>query len=135
MRSLALALVAILSLTACASDAPTAPNGPVDARVVLGPGQTADIANAAVRLRFVGVMGDSRCPGDALCIPGGDAVVRIDVLPTAGGLATYDLHTGNMQPARHGDLTIALVELTPYPFSSLPPIKPGDYRATLRVTR
>jgi hypothetical protein len=40
-----------------------------------------------------------------------------------------------MQPVVEGDLTIALETLTPYPFSSLPPIAPGDYRATLRVTR
>jgi hypothetical protein len=39
-----------------------------------------------------------------------------------------------MQPARYGDLTIALVELAPYPFSSRT-IEPDEYRATLRVTR
>jgi hypothetical protein len=39
-----------------------------------------------------------------------------------------------MKPVTHEDLTIALVELAPYPFSSRP-IQPGDYRATLRVTR
>ena len=33
-----------------------------------------------------------------------------------------------------GDLTIALETLLPYPFSSQT-IAPGDYRATLRVTR
>ena len=50
--------------------------------------------------------------------------------------ATIDLmlHTGDMKPVTHEDLAIALVELTPYPFSSRP-IQPGDYRATLRVTR
>ncbi len=33
-----------------------------------------------------------------------------------------------------GDLAVALVELVPYPFSSRQ-TQPGDYRATLRVTR
>jgi hypothetical protein len=123
-------------LAACASDAPGAPSGPVNTQIVLAPGQTSDVvANAGIRLRFAGVIGDSRCPGDAICIQGGDAIVRVDVLPTGGGQATFDLHTGNLQPAQFGDLTIALVQLMPYPFSSLPPIGPNDYRATLRVTR
>src|SRR5262245_3182078 len=127
-------LLAIATLTACSSDRPGAPTGPVNAQVVLAPGQSADVAGAGIRLRFVAVMGDSRCPGDALCIQGGDAIVQIEVLPTGGGsgLTSYNLHTGSMQPVRHDDLTIALVELMPYPFSSLPPIRPSDYRATLR---
>jgi hypothetical protein len=39
-----------------------------------------------------------------------------------------------MRPVVHEDLTIALLELSPYPFSSRP-IAPGDYRATLRISR
>jgi hypothetical protein len=46
----------------------------------------------------------------------------------------YDLLTGDMQPAVHGGLTIALVELLPYPFSART-IAPEAYRATLKVTR
>jgi hypothetical protein len=77
---------------------------------VLAPGETGEVGTTGPRLRFQGVTGDSRCPAGALCIQGGDAIVRIDVLQKSGGLS-------------------------PYPFSSLPPIAPGDYRATLRVTR
>ena len=78
--------------------------------------------------------GDSRCPGDATCITAGDAIVRVDVLPKSGSPRTIELHTGNMQPVRDGDLTIALENLSPYPFNTRP-IQPGDYRATLRITR
>ncbi len=133
MRLLAL-LVFVAMLSGCGADSPSAPSGPVNVQVVLAPGQTADVANAAIRIRFVGVMGDSRCPLGVFCIQGGDAIVRVDVLSTSGGQATFDLHTGSLQPARYGDLTIELVELTPYPFSS-GPIAPGDYRATLKITR
>jgi hypothetical protein len=122
-------------LTGCTSDTPGAPTGPVNAQVVLSPGETTDVSSAGIRLRFVRVIGDSRCPGDVICIQGGDAIVRVDVLPTGGGQATYDLHTATLQPVRHDDLTITLVQLVPYPFSSLPPIAPGDYRATLKITR
>ena len=122
------------TIAGCAS-APSAPTGPVSAELVLAPGDVKDVTGTSVRIRFQGVFGDSRCPADALCIQGGDALVRIDVLPQSSAAAsTYDLHTGTMQPVRHGDLTIALEMLLPYPFSSQT-IAPGDYRATLRVTR
>jgi hypothetical protein len=122
----------LLALTAC-SKGPLAPS-PIDRQVVLAPGQTEAISQADIRLRFQGVSGDSRCPADAFCVQGGDALVHVDVLLSGGGQQAYILHTGDMRPVMHGDLTIALVQLSPYPFSSRP-IEPGDYRATLRVTR
>src|SRR5262245_2639685 len=133
MRRVALLVVLAAAIAAC-SQTPSAPTGPVNAQVVLAPGETTDVAGAAIRLRFVGVTGDSRCPTGVLCIQGGDAIVRIDVLPSAGGQASYELHTGNVQPVHHDTLTIALVDLAPYPFVSHP-IAPGDYRATLKITR
>lgn len=125
-------LACILTLVAC-SDSPTAPS-PVDRRFTLAPGESAQIAEAAVGVRFDGVTNDSRCPGDALCLLGGDALVHVTVL--SGSVVTaHELHTGSMAPVLHGDLTVSLETLEPYPFSSLPPIGPSDYRATLRVTR
>ena len=115
----ALALMA-LSVTACAADVPSAPARPVDTRVVLAPGEMADIAAAGIQIRFQGVTGDSRCPGDALCIQGGDAVVRIDVLEPGRAASAHDLQTGEMKPVYEGDLTIALESLSPYPFISRP---------------
>ena len=101
---------------------------------MLAPGQTVAVAEAGLTLRFEGVSGDSRCPGDAICITGGDALVQIAIIPTRGGDQAYALRTGDMRPVVHDDLTIALVELSPYPFSTRP-IQPADYRATLRVSR
>jgi hypothetical protein len=126
--------VLVLAGTIGCASAPTAPTGPLNTALVLAPGEVKEVSGAGIRIGFQGVFGDSRCPADAVCIQGGDALVRIDVLPQGSGASTYDLHTGNMQPVRHGDLTIALDTLMPYPFSSQT-IAPGDYRATLRVTR
>ena len=129
-----LPIVFVLFLAAaCSGDGPTAPS-PVDHRFTLAPGGIALVPEAGVSVRFDGVSGDSRCPGDALCMLGGDALVRIAVLEGTSAFA-YELHTGSMQPVRHGDVTLSLEELQPYPFSSLPPIAPGDYRVTLRATR
>ena len=87
----------------------------------------------ALSIRFDGVTGDSRCPADAICIQGGDAVVTLTAT-SIKGTRVHELHTGTMAPVQHDEVTISLVRLEPYPFSS-GPIAPDDYRATLRVTQ
>lgn len=115
------------------SDTPTAPTSALRDEFVLAPGTSAALSDGSGRVTFTAVTGDSRCPGDAICIQGGDAIVRIDV-ETSRGRRAHDLHTGSMAPVSHDDLTITLVELMPYPFSSMP-FPYEAYRATLRVTR
>jgi hypothetical protein len=118
----------------CSSDTPAAPDTPFDVNLVLAIGETQPVAGSALRVRFDAVLGDSRCPGDALCILGGDAIVQITVLPDGSKTVTFELHTGDMQPAHYNNVTIALVQLSPYPFVSNP-IDPRSYRAKLRLTR
>src|SRR6185295_15580543 len=92
---LATILACLLSATAAACDEPaTGPTVSVDARFTLSPGETASVQGRGVKLRFEGVTGDSRCPGDAICITGGDAVVKI-VASGDGGTLSLDLHTGD----------------------------------------
>lgn len=125
-------LVSFCGLPACGSA--TAPSEPVDRQVVVAAGQTTSVGEAGVSIRFEGVQGDSRCPIDASCIQGGDALVRLGV-EAHGRRATVELHTGDPRvTARHENVTIALVDLHPYPFSRTA-IPPDDYRVTLRVTR
>jgi hypothetical protein len=123
----------LLAMTACSDESPAAPS-PIDRQVTLAPGQTTAVEGASLTVRFEGVSGDSRCPIDAICITGGDAQVHIIVAPVAGVRQNYTLHTGDMRPVTHGDLTVALVDLTPYPYSARP-IQPSEYRVTLRLTR
>lgn len=99
----------------------------------LAPSETAQLKEAGISVTFNGVEGDSRCPADVVCIQGGDARVKIEVV-SSGRTRGYELHTGDLKPVVHDGLTIALVDLTPYPFSSRP-VRPADYRATLSVSR
>ena len=124
---------AMLALVAC-DESPTAPTVGLNQEFVLAPGEVAKVADTGLGIRFLGVRGDSRCPADAVCILGGDAIVRIEVLSFGGGRHEYDLHTGGLRPVVHEGFTIALVKLEPYPFSSQT-VQPNEYRATLRVTR
>lgn len=133
---LATIFVCLLAATAAACDeSPTGPTVSVDARFTLAPGETASVQGHGISLRFEGVTGDSRCPAGVLCITGGDAVVKV-VASGDSGTLSLDLRTGDSPRASvtYGNVKVTLLELTPYPFSSQPAIKPGDYRATLIVT-
>ena len=106
--------IAALVLSGCASTT-LAPTGPFNKEVTLAQGKSASVVDG-VSVRFVAVSGDSRCPADALCIQGGDAVVKLQVT-SANDTREVELHTGNMQPVTSGNLTVELLQLMPYPFS------------------
>jgi hypothetical protein len=127
------ALFFCLFLVTGCDDAQTSPTAPVNTEFTLAPGEARRIDGEFVTVRFIGVSGDSRCPADAICVLGGSATVEIAV---ASGLSnrSYDLRTGDMQPVVHDGLTIALMQLMPYPFSART-IAPDEYRATLKATR
>jgi hypothetical protein len=130
-----LVVLCLLAVTACDEQNPVGPTAGVNERFTLAPGEVATVRDVDVNVQFVNVTGDSRCPADALCIQGGDALVHIRVLDR-GATSAYELHTGDSSRATvtHNQLRIALVELQPYPFSSHT-IAPGEYRATLTVSR
>lgn len=131
MRSLPL-LFCLLFVTAC-DESLTGPSVPLNTEFELAPGSSAVVDEVSLSVRFNRVSGDSRCPADAICITGGDAIVHVTATGN-GRTSDYELHTGDMQPVQHNGVTIALVQLQPYPFSSRT-IQPDEYRATLRVTR
>jgi hypothetical protein len=126
--------VSCLLLAGCDEQSPVGPTVPLNQQFTLAPGESASIENTAIRIEFMRVSGDSRCPADAVCIQGGDA--RVEVRVTNGSSTRYDLHTGDQSRAAvtHAGFRIELVQLQPYPFSSRT-IAPGEYRATLTVSR
>lgn len=133
----AVVLMCLLCVTGCDEKSPVGPTVPLNERFTLSPGEVAAIEDADLRLQFVRVTGDSRCPGDAICIQGGDATVQVLAAGDGSDSSLLGLHTGDSSQASavYQGVRITLVELQPYPFSSLPPIEPDDYRATLTATR
>jgi hypothetical protein len=133
-KSLILIVGCLLFTTACNEKSPVGPSVSIDQQFTLAPGESAAIEGTSIRVSFLRVSRDSRCPADAICVWAGDAAVHVRA--TGNGSVEYELHTGD--PARtsvaHGDFRIGLVQLQPYPFSSRT-IEPGDYRATLTVKR
>ena len=135
MRVLAIA-VCLLVVTACAEKSPSGPTVSFNQQVALAPNEIATVDGTSVRLQFVTVTGDSRCPADVLCIQGGDALVEVRASSGSNSTTTYQLHTGNssLASATHDSVRFSLVQLQPYPFSSRT-ISPDEYRATLEITR
>ena len=128
-------LCCLLCVTSCDENSPLSPTVPLNERFTLAPGETVTVSGTDLQLEFVRVTGDSRCPADAICIQGGDAIVQIRA--AGGGDSTLlGLHTGDASQASaiYRGARITLVDLSPYPFSSRP-IEPRDYRATLTVTQ
>jgi hypothetical protein len=134
MRSIVL-VFCLLGATGCDEKAATGPTVPVNQQFTLAPGEAASIDGTGLRVQFIRVMADSRCPADAICIWIGDATVHLRVFEGTAA-SDYDLHTANseQQTIEHGGMRISLVQLQPYPFSHRT-IQPSDYRATLEVRR
>ncbi len=131
---LALALIG----TGCGSDdtGPTDP-GPVSA-VLAGPvevtlflGEEGRPGGGALRVGFLHVVEDSRCPVDVTCVWQGNAVVEISVALGSGPSVPLQLNTTLEPRSRtHQGVRITVVELRPEPVSDAPP---SDYELRLRL--
>ena len=128
-------LLCLLCVTGCDEKSPVGPTVLLNQRFTLTPGEAAAIEDTDLRIQFIQVSGDSRCPADAVCILGGDAIVGIRVYDGGASPTAYDLHTGDSSRASivHRGVRVTLVELQPYPFSSRT-IAPDEYRVTLTAT-
>lgn len=97
--------------------------------------QQVTLKGESLRIKFVGVKEDSRCPADVKCVWAGNAAVRIDVSIRGRGSKSLALNTtGNSPPLDYRGYKIRLVELSPYPRSNRK-IAEGDYVVTLLVDR
>ena len=121
-------------MAGCDDADPVGPTVPLNTTFTLAPGQVMAVEGTSLRVVFLRVSGDSRCPADAICIQGGDAVVHVRAIESSS--ADYELHTGDQARATvfHSAFRITLQQLAPYPFSSRT-IPPDEYRATLSVSR
>ena len=104
---------------------------PLGEEFELAPNQSTRIAGSNLTVGFRRVVGDSRCPIDAVCVVEGRAGIELDLFgAAAGGPVLVD----SRLPATwtDGHYTIELLELRPNPTVSRP-IKPENYRLRLVV--
>jgi hypothetical protein len=120
-------------LSQAATNGPTAEAGkPFDLRL----GGSVRLPALALRLGFVGVTADSRCPTGEQCIVAGDATVRLWWQRDGGPRETVDLHTDvrAVRSAPVGEVDVTLVDLVPGPVSGKATDR-SAYVATLVVGR
>jgi hypothetical protein len=98
-------------------------------------GQQKRVANGKVRITFISVTEDSRCPINAKCIWAGNAKVKIQVSVRGGETKTFVLNTNGGDHAGTADaFRVQLEDLTPGKQTSRP-LRQRDYRVTLSVTK
>lgn len=136
MRSL-IVVIALLSLSC--NSTPTDPGGSAgvrDSTVVVQFGSSHQV-NTGLRVSFVQLVEDSRCPASVVCAWQGNGAIRLDVT-TDSGTQAVTLHTAGgaafPREATVAGYTFGLVELDPQR-QTTDPIAPQQYRATIRVTR
>lgn len=104
-------------------------------------GETAQIADENVHVKFVRVQKDSRCPIYLACAVRGNAVVEATLAHADGTAQTFILNedggTPNQRVPDTGNFAIELIGLTPYPRADgkLRTIPQNEYEATFVVRK
>lgn len=129
------------AVTACGQVA-TAP-GPSEVQytvaagdtVTMRPGEIAYLPDGAINIVFRGVVQDSRCPIDVVCVWQGDAQVRLAVALARHAWERVDLHT-SLEPkaVEFEDYVIRLVDVAPSRRSN-DSVRPADYSIRLAISR
>lgn len=88
-----------------------------------------------LRIKFVELIEDSRCPTDVQCIQAGSARIKIEVENDKTAAKTFELETGaKAKSIAYSGYTIKLTDLNPKPASNIR-IDRNGYAATFDVTR
>ncbi len=116
-RSL-LALLA-LGLTTCGLSTDSGDQVQGEIRVEVG--EEADIPGTVLRISFIQVNADSRCPAGAACVWAGDAEVEIGLTAGSGPTQLFVLHTTlDPRSVDFSGVRVTLADLVPYPREGVP---------------
>lgn len=106
----------------------------VNKEIEIRAGDSVILSDIGLIIKFNSVLGDSRCPIDAICVWEGNAEVSLDFKNSNGDALSTKLNT-SLAPREISffDLTIFLKDLVPYPRLDTV-IDPTDYIVTLLIT-
>ena len=100
-------------------------------------GQRVNLKGTSLRIKFLAVETDSRCPSDVNCVWAGNAAVQFQ-LTNGRGNKTVTLNTGRggafVSEVEYKGYKVKLVDLSPYPRSDRK-VGASDYAATLFVSK
>ena len=129
------ASVAVMALLLAACGLSTAPGGGPEEPAVLEleVDEEVQVPGTVLRVAFLGVESDSRCPTGVVCVWEGDAAVQLGLTAGSGPTHLHVLHT-TLEPRSvdFGGVRVTLVEAAPWPVDGQP-TDPDAYVVTLRV--
>ena len=128
MKTIIFTLIAILGLsTFAAAQSPD--------RLELKAGKEKTASRSKLKIKFISVLEDSRCPTGTQCVWAGNAKVKIRVTSKRMGTKEFELNTGmGAQGDQFDGYAINLESLTPSPTVN-GKIDPKKYKAKLTITR
>jgi hypothetical protein len=121
--------------TESSGDAAAAVASPTGREFVLHQGESARVGGDGLRLTFLALREDSRCPIDVQCAWAGNARLELVARQPDHDSAHIELNTSLEPRSRPYDgVEVVLVALAPAPRVGVP-IQGSEYVATLRVDR
>ncbi len=106
----------------------------LDSSFQLKIGQTGFIESENLKIKFLNVTEDSRCPSDGVCVWAGRAVIVVNVLMNGQYLGDFNL-TEYGNEVNFGSYSIKLLKIDPYPKNWERRISISDYTVNLIVSR
>ncbi len=97
----------------------------------LAPGTMVLVSNAGIKVRFIAVTEDSRCPRDVTCIWAGEVKVQLEIDDSRTTSPLEILEGGS---AAAGAYRVTVVRVEPQPVSTAR-IAPQAYRVTLTMDK
>ena len=131
-RSSIFALLLTVQAAACGAASPTQPP-PFDlgSEFTLSPSEQAVARDDSLRVRFIEVTDDSRCPRDVQCVWAGEVKLRVAV--QAGAQKEEERDLRESEETVVGGRTLTVVKVMPYPANAGAKIEKKAYRATFKV--
>lgn len=106
----------------------------IDQEFRLRVGQEVSLRDTKLKIKFVSVVEDSRCPTGVDCIWHGNGKVQIDIKKSNRKPMSLTLNTYMApQESAYGNYIVKLLQLSPYPASGKT-ISPDQYEATLIIS-
>lgn len=103
-------------------------------QVEMKPGESLDDVQSGSVLTFAGIVQDSRCPADAICLTSGFVQAQFAIQEGNNTrvvvLTLGDMSAGDVNSTNVGEFTVTLVEVNPYPLASAP-VDYADYSVVL----
>ena len=133
-------IIVIILIAGCVKQIPqeSAISANLDTPFQLEINQIASIDSNDIRIKFLNITEDSRCPSDVVCVWEGQATVVVNIVKNNQNLGDFSL----TNRAAHEDLamknfdgySIKLMKVDPYP-KSTQRIDTSDYTITLIVSK